>query len=245
MEAAQRIRAAVNAVEALRNSARRREPLNEAVLAVKRFQAKRFAHTYGDILCEGHVFAQPAVFFLEELYGERDFSQRDQQFARIAGALQRMLPDDAVNTAVTLAELHALTESLDHHMALAWQATAPDSRPVERYLAAWRSVGRSDQRQQQLDTVLRLGRELGRLTRKPALRVLLRMMRGPAAAAGLSDLQQFLESGFEHFANMGAAQVPEFLALIEQRESALLRALFAADPASGTALLEGASGKAP
>lgn len=245
MEAAQRIRAAVSAVEALRNSARRREPLSEAVLAIKRFQALRFAHTYGDILAQGHVFAQPAVFFLEELYGERDFSQRDQQFARIAGALQRMLPDDAVNTAVTLAELHALTESLDYHMALAWQGALPGGDPAVRYVSAWRTVGRAEQREQQLATVLRLGRELGRLTRKPALRVLLRMMRGPAAAAGLSDLQQFLESGFEHFASMTTAQVPEFLALIEQRESALLRALFADDPASGTALLASASGKAP
>lgn len=243
MEPAQRIRAAVTAVQALREQTAQQPSLRQAVGDIKRFQAERFARTYADILTEGEPFAAPAHFFLDELYGERDYALRDQQFARIAGALQRMLPDDAVSTAVALAELHGLTEGLDHAMALAWQQQ-PGLPAAQRYVAAWRSVGHAPQRQQQLGTVLQLGGELGRLTRKPGLRVLLRMMRGPAAAAGLADLQRFLESGFEHFAAMKPAQVPLFLQLIEQREAALLRALDGSDGAAAAALLERASGKA-
>ncbi len=243
MQAAQRIRAAVTAVEALRKDASEEEALQDAVQAIKQFQARRFSRTYADILADGHTLARPARFFLDELYGERDFSLRDQQFARIAGALERLLPHDALDTAVALAELHALTEALDHAMALAWRdATAAPA--TQRYVSAWQSAPRPEQRQAQLATVLRLGRELAGLTRKPTLRVLLRMMRGPAAAAGLADLQRFLESGFDHFAGLKSGQVTAFLQLIEQRESALLNALGAAQNATSVALLEGTSGKA-
>lgn len=244
MQAAERIRAAVARVTALRRQCQDEPAQLAGVAAIKQFQARRFACTYADILAPNGPFSQPARFFLDELYGERDYALRDQQFARIAGALQRMLPDDAVDTAVALAELHDLTEHLDHAMAMAW-LRQPEQPAASRYMAAWRAVGCSAQRQEQLATVLQLGRELGRLTRKSGLRVLLRMMRGPAAAAGLADLQRFLESGFEHFAAMKAAQVPQFLLLIEQRETQLLLCLEGGHTPVALALMAGVSGKAP
>ena len=56
------------------------------------------------------------------------------------------------------------------------------------------------------------------------MRSTLKLMRGPAQAAGLSDLQRFLESGFDAFGAMRGAS--EFLALVAQRERALAAALF-------------------
>jgi hypothetical protein len=57
---------------------------------------------------------------------------------------------------------------------------------------------------------------------------MLRMMRGPASAAGLGALQRFLESGFDTFRAMakrpGGAE--GFLEIIEARESALMALLF-------------------
>ena len=88
-------------------------------------------------------------------------------------------------------------------------------------------VGDNAARVKQLEVVLDLGRSLNELTQKPGLRTLLKMMRGPAAAAGLASLQKFLETGFDAFAAMRGAD--EFLALIQQREALWINVLFADD----------------
>jgi hypothetical protein len=60
---------------------------------------------------------------------------------------------------------------------------------------------------------------------------MLRMMRGPAKAAGLGSLQGFLEAGFDTFAAMTGkgTRAKEFLRIIKDRESAWLQALFESD----------------
>ena len=82
-------------------------------------------------------------------------------------------------------------------------------------------------RHQQLDVVLALGRSLDSLTRKPGLRTLLKMMRGPAAAAGLGSLQKFLEAGYDAFQTLRGAD--EFLKLITLRETDWIQRLFDED----------------
>jgi hypothetical protein len=226
MEAAQQIRSAVAQVSALRSEFNGEPRLRAAVREVKRFQARRFAGTYADLLAGG-PYAAAARFFLEELYGDKDYDERDAQFARIAGAIERLFPADVALTAVSLAQLHALTEQLDHAMASAWkdgQALADSPR----YTLSWRAVERRPDRVAQLRTVLAVGQEMIRLTRLPGLRLMLKMMRGPAKAAGLSALQHFLEAGFDTFAAMarrpGGAEA--FLRTIEEREGALISMLF-------------------
>ncbi|MDR7308049.1 FFLEELY motif protein [Rhodoferax saidenbachensis] len=225
MTAADTIRHALDRVAALRSEAAGDARLLQGLKAVKRLQARRFAGTYGDLLAT-KAFAAPTHFFLHELYSERDFSDRDQQFARIAGALQTFFPAQVVSTAVALAELHAQTEVLDLAMAQAWCAL--DGNDVPRYINAWRSVGSLAIRQAQLQAVLDIGAQLDRLTRTPGLRMTLRMMRGPAKVAGLASLQAFLEAGFDTFAGMGGkgAQAREFLNTIAQRETHWIEALF-------------------
>lgn len=65
------------------------------------------------------------------------------------------------------------------------------------------------------------------LTRLPGLRLMLKMMRRPAQAAGLDALQQFLEAGFDTFAALARHPqgVAQFLERIESREAALMRDL--------------------
>ena len=228
MEAARNIRNAVEHVSQLRQALEDHPDLGAAVGQVKRVQSQRFAGTYADLLAGGS-HAAPARFFMTELYSDKDYAERDAQFSRIAGAIEKFFPAQVVETAVALAQLHALTEELDQAMALAWLAQeGDDDSDARRYALAWREVGRRQDRESQLTVVLRIGQEMARLTRTTGLRVMLRMMRGPASAAGLGSLQRFLESGFDTFAAMakrrGAAE--EFLAIIERRESALLAMLF-------------------
>ena len=230
MDAAETIRDAVARVAALQQTSATQPTLAAAIADVKRFQSRRFALTYANELTGG-PYQGASRFFLDELYSDKDYAQRDAQFSRIANALQTMFPKHVVATAVALAQLHALTEGLDHAMGLAWLTADDQPSEVARYVAVWRAVGRPEDRDAQLSSVVRVGQELDRLTRAPGLRLLLKMMRRPAQAAGLSALQSFLEAGFDTFAAMSGrgegARI--FLALIQERENSLIRDLFDAD----------------
>ncbi|MDI1245088.1 MAG: hypothetical protein PSV24_06780 [Rhodoferax sp.] len=230
MQASNQIRASIARVVALRQTVADQPDLAQALHTVKQLQAQRFVGTYQDLL-HSTSYAACANFFLEELYGTKNFSERDAQFARIAGALQRTFPDQVVATAVALAELHVLTEELDLAMALNWQLQA-GAQVVPAYVQAWRAVGRREDRVWQLSTVLRIGADLGQLTRKPGLHLMLKMMRKPAQLAGLGSLQNFLESGFNHFAGLARGQgtVSVFLDTVKARESTWMDCLFDAAP---------------
>ncbi len=231
---ADQIRAHLQGVAALRQRVEDLPGLAEAVHAIKRLQARRFRATYADLGSQPPT--QPAMrFFLEELYGEHDFSQRDEQFGRIAGALERLFPTAVAQLAVDLTEMHALTERLDARLAEQWLAQSADTA-ADRYVAAWRACGHRDQRERQLAVVQHMGRELQRLTRMRSLRLGLRMMRKPAEAAGLSALQHFLESGFDAFAALGDAD--GFLKTIADREARWIDTLFDAPAASACRQLD-------
>ena len=219
MHAAHEIREALSQVAQLRQSACSAEPLGLALLAVKQLQAQRFVGTYADLLANP-TFAPSARFFLEELYSAKDYSERDAQFSRIAGALERTFPASVIATVLTLTRLHLQTEQLDLAMAQQWRDGDAQLSPAARYLLAWRWVNQRAARQWQLASVLEIGQTLGHLTRKPGLRLLLKMMRGPAELAGLGALHGFLESGFDHFSGMAkSGNVNTFLDIIAQRES--------------------------
>lgn len=195
--------------------------LGSAVSAVKQFQHERFRRTYSDLLNRPR-YAAAARFFLDELYGPRDFSERDAQFERIVPALVRMFPQDVVDTARDLAELHAITEEMDSRMARSVGNIAVGGRV---YVEAWLAVGRRETREHQVALMLKIGSALDRYTRRQLLGQTLRLMRGPARLAGLGALQNFLESGFDTFRGMGGAE--EFLGIVAGRELALIEALFA------------------
>ena len=88
MNSAQTIRDCVTRVSALRQASLAEPKLHAAIISVKRFQAQRFANTYADLMAAG-PYKDAARFFLDELYSEKDYSLRDAQFSRIAGALGR------------------------------------------------------------------------------------------------------------------------------------------------------------
>nr|WP_316641282.1 hypothetical protein [uncultured Roseateles sp.] len=202
--------------------------LNRTVAAVKAYQRQRFAVTYADLLASTR-YQGAARFFLDELYGPQDFSQRDAQFARVVPALARIFPKDVLHTVLTLAELHALSEQLDTQMAEHLAALAAgETLKAEHYAAAWRATGQPLARERQIALTAELGMALDEYTAKPLLRHALRMMRGPAAAAGLSSLQHFLEAGFDTFKAMRGSQ--EFMRIIGERERSLASALFAGCP---------------
>jgi hypothetical protein len=225
LQTASRIRAHLGEVAHLRTQIR--EPgLIAATAAVKQLQSLRFRATYADFL-RSPTHEAATRFFLEELYGETDFTERDTQFGRIAGAIERLFPAAVGELAVDLAEIHALSERLDHEMAEHWTSFRSESPEAERYVRSWRATGQPKQRERQLSVVLHMGHEMQRLTRIKSLQIGLKMMRKPANLAGLSSLQQILERGFAAFAAMGDAK--NFLTAIKNRESAWMVSMFDMD----------------
>ncbi len=222
----QKIHEALQTVARLRQQREDAPPLALASRELKSLQARRFHATYADLL-RSPRYKTATGFFLEELYSAQDYAERDNQFARIANTIARLFPQAVVDTAAALAEVHALTETLDDQMAREWLAdrsTIATDGDCARYIRCWRRLGDVAARQRQLEVVIHLGHELDRLTRARGLRTLLKMMRRPAAVAGLSSLQHFLETGFDAFAEMRGAD--KFLAVIMERESGWIRALF-------------------
>lgn len=205
--------------------------LGRRVTALKRYQQQRFANTHASALAHPR-FGAAAHFFLEDIYGPSDFSDRDAQFARVVPALVRLFPQEIVQTIDVLAELHALSEQLDSRMA----THLPDEAWGRmHYVGAWQTLGCAAGRNHQLNLILQLGHDLDHFTRSRILRQTLRMMRGPASAAGLSALQTFLERGFDTFAAMKGAE--PFLAMVRSQEQRLLARLFEADAVAGAAAL--------
>ena len=189
--------------------------LGAKVAAVKAFQQRRFEKTYADLLGSPR-YGAAARFFLDELYGPGDFTQRDAQFARVVPALVRLFPQEIVETVAALGALHALSEQLDTSLAAQLQTSVLDG---PAYVRAWQAAGRVEDRDQQISLTLDVAERLDRLTQRMLVRNSLRLMRAPARAAGLSDLQRFLESGFESFRAMRGAQ--EFISTVRARERLL------------------------
>lgn len=219
---AQAVLGHLEAVAAERRTRAADAALAERVREVKQFQHARFERSYADLLAQPR-YAKSARFFLEELYGPGDFTARDDQFARVVPSLVRLFPHEIVCTVANLAELHALSEVLDTAMGRVVAAPVFDAIG---YAQAWRDVGRAPDRERQIALMLGVGADLERYTGRTLLRHSLRLMRGPATAAGLGALQRFLESGFETFREMRGAAF--FLQTIAERERALASKLFAA-----------------
>jgi len=198
--------------------------LNARIVALKAYQQRRFANTYADLLASPR-YGDAARYFLDELYGPKDFTHRDRQFARVAPRIVRVFPNELAETIARLADLHALSETLDSAMG---SELANERVGAVDYISAWQGVGRAPDRERQISLTLAIAAELDRLTRLPLLRNGLRLMRTPARAAGLSDLHRTLEDGFDTFRAMSGAQ--EFIALIGERERAFAATLFAARP---------------
>lgn len=201
-------------------------------MAVREWQAQRLARTHGDLL-EHRRFAAAARFFLTDLYGPKDFSRRDDEVTRIIPTLTALLPASAIRTIAGAVELDALSEALDIALLQELRNIGP-VEPItdEAYALAYRRCGNCGERLHQLELVVEVGHAMDKLTRLPFIGTALKLMRAPAHAAGLGELQEFLERGFSAFKSMGRAD--EFLRLVEERERALAERLFggARDPFS-------------
>lgn len=224
----------------------RRSPAasREAVAAIKHFQRERLAVAHADLL-QSERYRLAARFFLDELYGVKDFSSRDQELARMIPSMSRLLPAAVLGAIADAVELDAISERLDDVMAALHETTPPLAAPKgapagdaaltrtteltelteARYFDLYRAAGRREMRARQIALVEHIGRELDQLVNKPFLYRILKGMERPARLAGLGQMQSFLLSGFDAFRAMRGAE--EFITTVVTRERALMEAAFA------------------
>lgn len=192
---------------------------------LRAWQAARLARTHADLLASDR-FGTAAAFFLSDLYGPKDFGDRDAELERILPLMTSMLPVSGLRTLLLAIEVDALSERFD--AAMVGQLGELLDRPgmdEAMYGAAYRAVGDRPGRETQIRLIGETGAALDAFAQKPFVRMALKMMHRPAKMAGLGELQEFLERGFEAFRTMPDAT--EFLGFIVSRERAFSAAQFA------------------
>lgn len=208
-----------------------RDPRNRLrwLKPLQAWQARRLERSFDGFLRD--PARRPAAhFFLTDVYGDHDFSQRDADIAKVIPMMQRLLPDALLDAIATGIELGALTHALDLRMAQALQEVAPRRRALDAalYAQAYRMVGHRRLRERQIELIGQVGTTLGSALRAPGIGTLLALSRLPARAAGLGELQSFLDRGYAAFAELG--DIRAFLADIRESEQRVMRRLFAGDP---------------
>ncbi len=238
----QRLQQAAGEVARLRASIGADAQMRAWTHALKNWQAHRLARTHADLLAEPRN-GLAARFFLQDLYGGKDFSQRDAELARLVPMLVRLLPEAALATIADAIEMDALSERLD--LAMATLLRESDSLAIDEpaYADAYRRAGSRRDRERQIELIATIGQSLDRLVRHPMLGRLLKAMGGPARVAGLSQMHDFLVRGFEAFRAIGGASA--FLARLETRERAILEALYAGARTGWAEQAAGAAGTRP
>jgi hypothetical protein len=196
---------------------------------LRRWQMQRLAASFVPLL-EDVRTRGAAEFFLTDLYGDKDFSARDRDIARVLPLMMRLLPGPLIATVADAIALSALSHAFDLRMAdaLARLLPANASIDIENYANAYRKVDLPRLRRAQIALIGRLGHGLDAAVRKPGLNRLLKISRLPARAAGLGELQSFLERGFAAFATLDRPAA--FVDGVVARELEVSRRLFAGTP---------------
>lgn len=208
-----------------------REPRNRSrwLGELRRWQAARLRTSFARFM--EHPQQRPAAeFFLADVYGDHDFARRDADIARVLPMMQRLLPAALLDTVAAGIELGTLTHALDLDVAQVLDRTAPTRRRLDDalYARAYREAGGKPRRARQIALIGLVGNGLAAAMRTRGVATLLALARGPARAAGLSELQGFLERGFGAFGQLGDAR--GFIAGIVADEKRVSRRLFAGDP---------------
>lgn len=222
------LRRHLDRAKALRAAANADPRMAQDRLRLRGWQSDRLAATYRDLLDSARYHAA-ARFFLTDLYGPKDFSERDHEVERILPTMSATLPASGIRTIALAIEVDALSEELDAAMVAELRSARAMAKITDKaYAEAYRRCGRRDQRELQLRLIGEIGDALAALVRRPFIHAALRLMRGPAKLAGLAELHQFLEDGYNAFHGMGDPS--EFLSAITTREKIILRQLFDGEP---------------
>jgi hypothetical protein len=186
---------------------------------LRAWQTRRLASTYQDFR-EDSLYAPAVEFFLNDLYGPQEFSDRKRNLGRAWRYLKRALPAAAMKVLGQAVELDLLTLELDHAMV---RALAAGPVTDAAYAAAYRAVDDRAARTRQIDLIVGIGENLSRIVARVWLGPLLHAAHVPAHAAGFGALQDFLERGYAAFRRMHHAE--SLMKTIRTRETEFMHTM--------------------
>ncbi len=215
------------------NQALRHQPvagaqLEPSLALLRIWQSERLARTYADLLADKR-YRPACLFFLNDIYAPRDFSQRDHDLERIQATVAPFGPIPIAQVLAHLVELNHLTNRLDQQLVqvLVDQLGVTDAITPELYAEAYRRCDNYADRAHQLDLIAQLVAQVGGWARLRVIGLALKIVRGPAYKAGWVELFDFLERGYGAFRQM--KDVTYFVETIQQREQQILDRIYAGD----------------
>lgn len=202
------------------------------VQGVQRWQTLRMQATH-----EAHMndprTAPALAFFVEQIYGPQDFSQRDADIKRVVPKMHKYLPSQALFSLESALRLHALSYELDYALALALKsialevdnpcAKAPLVINSQTYAAAYSKENSTDLRQKQISLLIELGANLSQAVAIKGVAMMLSLSKHPARMKGLQALHLFLYDGYKAFKKIPNSQ--RFMDDIVSKEAHLVAIL--------------------
>lgn len=193
------------------------------------WQSQRLARTYADLL-EQPRYNSACRFFLEDIYAERDFSQRDHDLEMMYDFMRRFVPDAVSRPAALTIKLHRMTDALDQKLleVLVTQLGITDSITVEQYAEAYRRCDNYRERVEQIDLIIEICEHIDGIVRNPITGPALSIAKRPLRGAGYGEVVAFLERGYDSFKRMHGSH--HFRKTLQERELGALDRMVAHDP---------------
>lgn len=203
----------------LREAVKGNKELFESKTALKAYQTKRMETTHKNLLDDPKT-RDAAMFFLSEVYSDKDLTQRDKDLTALTPIIEKTFPESTLRTVALAIELDHLTERLDIQMAMRLGKEFTD----EQYNTAFREIGTKEDREKQLSMVQSLGDSLAGLVKITGLYTLVKMMRKPAQMANLEEIHNFMEKGFGFFKE--TKDPKEFIRAIIDKETKIMEEMY-------------------
>ena len=196
--------------------------LTESIRKLQTWQTKRLLITHED-LWHSKRFKPAMQFFVDEIYGPRDFSQRDIELTRVLPKMAKVLPKKGLVSLEAALRLNCLSLELDLVMV---KELGSEEIDRSNYFNCYRQSNKQSKREEQIQLLEDLGLDLAQVVKITGISAILMLSRKPAKVAGVKSLHEFLENGFKAFKKLG--EVHDFIDPIISRERELMYALHAA-----------------
>ena len=199
--------------------------LDPKLSLLRQWQADRLANTYADLI-RNRKYTLAGQFFLNDIYGARDFSQRDNDLEYLYDVMSSVLPKFILTLVENTIQLNNLSKLLDNQLltVLENDLGLTDHLTPKMYTDGYRICDNYKERKTQIDLILEVGKQVDLSTRIPFVGSAIRLSAGPSQRAGWGDVHEFLERGFKAFKRMRGAK--QFLHTLEKREMYILNQIF-------------------
>lgn len=194
--------------------------LSKQIYDLQTWQTTRLLVSHDD-LWQTKRFKPAMQFFIDELYGPKDFSQRDAELAKVVPKMSKVLPEKGLISLEAALRLNTLSLQLDLELL---KKLGNDTLNSHSYFLAYRACDNKKQREEQIKLLEDLGLDLAQVVKITGISTILMLSRKPAQIAGVSSLHEFLENGFKAFKKLG--KVEDFINPIVSRERSMMKQLF-------------------